>query len=227
MTVFLYKTQFLQKISFLVSRGYRYWLSGSLDPEPAYKGRTMLTKFDELYAINATMQQRYRRRIKGLSNSKLLMWMNEKEKKIEWILLATEGIHDAVSQLKDSHNKKSRIEITGYELKRLPVSAHVPVWTWTMTRQEYEKWHDNIQNSIRKNDSSAMRQILYSLRRICGFKGLRKQVFRLQHFAIAEWKRSRRGDYPYEKIYVGWIGGFSKAETLTYTEAIKKLKQLK
>lgn len=37
---------------------------------------------------------------------------------------------------------------------------------------------------------------------------------------MTEWKRSRRGEYPYEKIFVGWLGRFKQSETITDEELL-------
>lgn len=213
--IFRYKTDYMRYITRLVSQGYIFWLSGEMDADPHYKIISMLAKFDDRYSVNATSQQRFRRRQKGLASVRFLAWFCLKTLRLHWILLATEGQLDGGETFHDSRLKKQRIQISGYELKRQPRKGMSPALSWAMTPETYEYWRSEIRFAIRQRDNQEFRQIWYSLRRVAGFRTLRKQVYRLQSYAIAEWKRSRKGDYPIEKIFVGWVGKYQKAETLT------------
>ncbi|EKJ5694734.1 hypothetical protein PJO24_004976 [Salmonella enterica] len=216
--IFRFKTDYMRYINRLVSRGYFYWIAGEMDTEPHYKIVSMLAKFDERYSVNASPQQRFRRRQKELASVQFLAWFCVKNLRLYWILLATEGQLDEGEVFQDSRLKKQRIRLEGYELKRQPRKGMAPALSWAMTRETYEYWHSEIRLAIRQRDDRELRQIWYSLRRVAGFRSLRKQVYRLQSYAVAEWKRSRRGDYTFEKIFVGWVGKFQKAETLSLDE---------
>jgi len=51
-----------------------------------------------------------------------------------------------------------------------------------------------------------------------GFSESRRQAFALERFAIAEWKRTQSGDWPHERIYIGWLGQYKTAQTLDVRE---------
>lgn len=227
MLVFKFKTQFFHYLERLVSQGYRYWFSGKISTKEAHKVIALQAKFATQCSTDATENQRYRRRKKGLANSQLRAWYDEKNKQLIWILLATDGIHVYSEQLQDSQNKKTRITITGYELKQTPRKNSDPRWTWMMTADTYDYWHAEIQQAIRKHHDDRLKQIWYSLRRVAGFHGVREQVFKLQTYALSEWRRSRKGDYPYEKIYVGWVGSFNHAEIFTLEELVLSMNKNK
>ncbi|MDR5617951.1 hypothetical protein [Arsenophonus sp.] len=106
MVVFKFKTQFLHHLEMLVSRGYRYWFSGKIFTNEAHKVIALQTKFATQCSTDATENQRYRRRKKGLANSQLRAWYDEKNKQLLWILLATDGIHVYAEQLQDSQKKE-------------------------------------------------------------------------------------------------------------------------
>lgn len=221
MKLYCYKTDFLRHIAKLVAQGYPFYLSGEMSAKPHYKLVSLEAKFDERDAINATAQQRFRRKLKGLANSQLLAWCDTDNGLFYWVLLSTEGLHGSPEPLKDSRKKKQRVTVTGYELKQTPRKDRAPTWSWAMTKTTYEYWHADIQRAIRHRDDMRLRQIWYSLRRVGGFYALRTQVFKLQRYAMSEWKRSRSGDYPFEKIFVGWVGKFKQTDMITLDD-IKK-----
>lgn len=59
-------------------------------------------------------------------------------------------------------------------------------------------WETRIKTAIRTRNDEALRQALHSLRQIPGFWEIRDQAFELAKLLKKEWKRSRRGDFPWE-----------------------------
>lgn len=118
--VIQHKTDLMRQMIRLVSHGYHFWVSGSV---PVSKSESMILKFDDRYSVNATSQQRYRRKKRGEANAQLLLWPDPDGDELLWWLLATDGdglIHQ-MEDLSDGTKKRSRIGITGYELLRTPV----------------------------------------------------------------------------------------------------------
>ncbi|HIB5071720.1 TPA: hypothetical protein ACWW78_005404 [Escherichia coli] len=218
--IYRFKTDFMRQIAMLFSLGYTRWFGGEIPLNPHYKFVSLKARFDELYAINATAQQRFRRREKGVANCKFLVWFDEKNATLLWVLLATEGDVYNEEKFYDGMNKKTRISVSGYELKIVPHRGRKPSVSWAMKKETYEKWHADIKKSIRTRNDENIEKLWYSLRRVAGFSELRRQVFKLQRYAMTEWKRSRRGEYPYEKIFVGWLGRFKQSETITDEELL-------
>lgn len=212
--IYKHKTDLMREIIRLVSHGYHHWISGSVDPK---KTKALVWKFEDRYSVNSTSQQRYRRKAKGLANVRLLMWPNDDSGKVDWWLFATDGESEIfqMEQMTDIRAKSGRIRITitGYELVKTPRSGRSAQWSWRMTKLAYDQWRDRIKTAVRKQtpDDSLIRQALFSLRRVPGFAESRRQAFSLERYAIDEWRRVRRGDWPYERIFVGWVGRFVEA----------------
>lgn len=212
--IYKHKTDLMREIIRLVSHGYHHWISGSVDPK---KTKALVWKFEDRYSVNSTSQQRYRRKAKGLANVRLLMWPNDDSGKIEWWLFATDGESEIfqMEKMTDLRSKTGRVNLTGYELVKTPRSGRSAQWSWRMTKSTYEQWRERIKTAVRRQrqtpDDSLIRQALFSLRRVPGFAESRRQAFALEKYAISEWKRVRRGDWPYERIFVGWVGRYVEA----------------
>lgn len=211
MKIFRYKTDLMRELTLLVSHGYTHWCSGSTPPK---KAQALAIKFGDRYAVEATSQQRYRRKAKELANARLLMCLDETGEQVLWWLVATagEGLIHQLETLADATEKKTRLEITGYELVKTPRSGRSAQWTWRMTKDTELAWKERIKTAIRGKHQSddLIQQALYSLRRVPGFAESRRQAFALVRFAQAEWKRHRHSEWPYPDIFVGWVGQFKK-----------------
>ena len=127
--IFKHKTDFMREVVRLVAHGYHYWTTGTTDPK---KLSGLMLKFDDRYSINATPQQRYRRKSKGDSNTQLLVWQDETGAVI-WLLLVTEGegVVRQLEALNDCREKKTRIGLTGYELVKTPRKGEGATAQWT------------------------------------------------------------------------------------------------
>jgi len=212
-----HKTDLMRQMIRLISHGYQYWVSGSV---PASKVEAMILKFDDRYSVKATSQQRYRRKKRGEANAQLLICPVPDSTELQWWLLATdgEGLIHQMENLCDGTKKRSRIVITGYELLKTPREGNKPAWTWKMTTKNYEAWKTRLSDVVRHRRYEALSQAIFSLRRVPGFSESRRQAFALERFAIAEWKRTQSGDWPHERIYIGWLGQYKTAQTLDVRE---------
>ena len=215
MKIFQYKTDLMRELIRLVSHGYISWCSGSIEPK---KAEGLMLKFHDRYAVNATSQQRYRRKTKDQANARLLMCLDESGESVLWWLVATsgEGLVHQLETLMNATEKKTRLEITGYELVKTPRSGRSAQWTWRMTKETELAWKERIRTAIRGKHQSdeLIQQALYSLRRVPGFAESRRQAFSLVRFAQGEWKRHRRSEWPYPDIFVGWVGQFKKPQMI-------------
>lgn len=204
--IYTYKTQAMQRILFLVSHGYTHFTTGEISIK---KVDSLTFKFQDRYCTNATEQQRYRNKKKGKSNAFLVLWQQD-ENNIYWWLLSTlgEGLIFDLEVLRDATNKKTRLQLTGYELLKTPREDCSAQWTWRMTSSTYNHWKMRLTQAIRKRNDDLINQSLYSLRRVPGFSEIRKQAFNLVKLAKADWKRSQKGEWPYPEIYIGWCGRY-------------------
>jgi hypothetical protein len=174
----------------------------------------MVYKFRDRYDIDATHQQRYRAKKKGLCITTLFLWQ-ESPDTLYWWLLTTkgEGVIKDLEQLNDSNNKKTRLMCTGYELVRTPRKDGQARWSWRMSAETLEEWHRRFQRSIRSQDKMILNQSVYSLKRVPAFAGTRRQVFAIMKKAKNEWIRTRKGPWPYEDFKQGWVGRYKPLRT--------------
>ena len=208
----------------LVAHGYHYWTIGTTDPK---KLSGLMLKFDDRYSINATPQQRYRRKSKGDSNTQFLAWQDETGAVI-WLLLVTEGegVVRQLEALKDCRERKTRIGLTGYELVKTPRKGEgaTAQWTWRIDSENYAAWEERLKTAVRKwhpHNDDLLKQALWSLRRIPGFSESRRQAFALEQFAQGQWKRTQRGEWPFEGLFIGWLGRYQKPTLLDMSDILK------
>lgn len=222
--IFKHKTDYMREVVRLVAHGYHWYTSGTTDPK---KLSGLMLKFDDRYSINATPQQRYRRKSKGDSNAQFLAWQDENGA-VLWLLLVTEGggIVRQLESLRDCREKKSRIGLTGYELVKTPRKGEgaSAQWTWRIDSENYAAWEERLKTAVRKwhpHNDDLIKQALWSLRRVPGFSESRHQAFALEKFAQGQWKRTQRGDWPFEGVFIGWLGRYQKPTLLDISALLK------
>lgn len=213
------KTSMMRQLIHLVSHGYTFWCFGEVSPQ---KTEGLSYKFIERYQTTKSSQQRYRTRKRGECNVKMVFWKTESA--VLWWLLVTDGdglIHQ-IEQLKDAKKRNQRITIfSDYELIKTPRTGDPAAWSWRMTEACSERWKNRIKSAVRQKDNMKLRQVLYSLQRIPGFRNLRREAFKFSKYTESEWKRSRKGPFPEKEIYIGWLGQFKKPDLIS----IKDLKK--
>ena len=223
--IFKHKTDFMREVVRLVAHGYHWYTTGTTDPK---KLSGLMLKFDDRYAINATPQQRYRRKAKGECNTHFLALPDESGA-VFWLLLVTEGegVVRQLEALKDCREKKTRIGLTGYELLKTPRKGATAQWTWRIDSENFKAWEERLKTAVRKwhpHNDDLLKQSLWSLRRIPGFSEARRQGFALESYAKAQWKRSQRGEWPYEGLFIGWLGRYQKPTLIDLPDLLKAKK---
>jgi hypothetical protein len=226
--VYTHKTDAMRQLLNLVSRGYSRYTRGTVAPK---KLEALTLKFEDRYRIEKTSQQRFRSRIKDEANCFLIAWLESPEV-VHWWLVVTAGtgLIEDLETLQDAAHKKTRIELTGYELVKTPREGTRAQWSWRMTTECYGAWETRLKTAVRQYSDDALRQALFSLKRVPAFAESRKQAFALAKLAQAEWARSKSTAWPYGAIYLGWFGQFKKAEKVEArtisTNATKKRKKI-
>ena len=206
--IFARKTELLQYVLRLVPAGYTFHATGEVEPAEVEAFMYRLTDRYRTY-LNEN-QRRYRRKF-GQANSKLLIFRSAKGP-LPWILLATDGkgtVHE-LEKLHKVSDRRNRLTFGGYELARLPRKGSKARWTWRMPRNTENELLDSMRNAIARGNDDMVRAMLESLSRSPGFHGVRKQVYMIQGQGMSHWKRTRKGNWPFEKIYIGWVGRFRK-----------------
>ena len=173
----------MQQLQDAVGHGFTYWHFGDVANSKMHQLRQ---KFHELYGTGESKFSRYRRRKAGRAAAMLVEY--PVGKKTAFFLLATSGaglIHER-DTLRDGTQKKSRIELTGYELVHDGLT-----WSWRMTGQTYQSWKDRITRAISMNNDLELRRAIHTLFRTPGFRLCRKQVGYLSVFYRETWRRLR------------------------------------
>lgn len=209
--LFTHKTDVMKKLQQLAARGgYSRYAYGTSEPE---KLEAMLYKFEDRYGINRSKQQRWRAKKSGEANTEIVLLLDSE--KIHFWLMVSPGSGAVVDMEKpqDLTNKKSRLEITGYELVRVQKSDAVR-WTWRMTKQNYADFERRILDACRHKNSDHIDQAFWSLTHMPVFSAMRQQAFDLFRLLKIEFRRSHRTEYPHE-LRKNFYGRFRAAETLS------------
>ncbi len=191
--VFTKKTVLMQRLSDLVRTGHHYYVTGSI---PVEKAAGLATKLDGLYDVDQGKLAASRQRKKGDASFRLLMFLPDGETNILWFLIRTEGeIPEAATREKWRDAITDRIELTGYELVRLPrVGSKNPAYTWRYTKAQHDDLRHGLLQAIRTKRDDQVRQLIHTLWRTPGFAGARGQVKKFGDLVKSEWKRSRGSD---------------------------------
>jgi hypothetical protein len=186
-----FRTAFMQRIQDRVRNGYVHWTAGAVPPE---KWPELSQKFEALYRVIRNTKQRGRDKKKGFASAMLIAYVDAKENVIRFVLQVSVGTHAAhvMEKLQDATTKEGRIvlESMGYEFVRLDGK-----WTWRMTIAHKQEWMLRIRRAASHPapDQASMlaRQIIWSLSRVPGFRGVREDAFALRGTLLKEWKRIR------------------------------------
>jgi len=228
--IFKYKTQLMEYLLLLVSRGgYCYWTSGSV---PLKKWQAFELKMIDRYQTDRNEQQRYRARKKGLANTQLLAYprLIEKEIVIDFWLIVDSKCPDCLvwqmERLKPIETDRVTVG-EDYELVQTPRKGKPPQWTWRMTESRYQHWRKDIQEAIRKRKNMRLRQLHHELVRVPGFHEIRRQAFALQSFLRSEWMRSRgRQEEMPQRAFVGFVGRKKALALLSFDDINRIAKRL-
>lgn len=216
------KTEAMRRLLHLVSHGSTGWTGGEV---PRTKAEALVLKFTDRYRIDATPDQRWRAKKRGEAAAALVMLEGaERTDPLTWWLLVTpgEGLVRQMEILQDGTRKGQRITLTGYELVQTPRKGALASWTWRMTAATVEAWEERIRVAVRHRSEDQIRQALWSLGRVPGFREIRTQAYRLHTLMRGEWQRTQRDEWPYEKFFVGWVGKFKAAKGAPVREAVGK-----
>lgn len=195
----------MQRIADYVRSGHVFWTSGEVTMARA---KSLVHKFDRLYGIGRTRNQRATDKSHGVAGATLVLYCPHTPErsphtdKIRWVLLLTVGENPAyaVEKLQDARDRETRLHWGDYELLQIARSGQQkPAWSWRMRQQAYDDWRHCIIQTIRhKNpfDCELVLSLLYSLP---GFAGVRVQGKKLLQLYAMEWARSFGEKVPTQK----------------------------
>lgn len=201
-----------------VSRGSYFYVAGeiSIDKAPALAAR-----FHERYRLDRTVSMRDHARRAGKCVFTLIMFPSASSRTIHWWLLRTEGHHPLLSMERWRDARSDRIEWPWlFELVQLPVDKPLrekyktpdgrfrikpQTWTWRMTSTAKERYKTSIRHWVQQPDSR-INQLIVSLARCPGHRGVRKDVFDLYAY-ISRQCTMRKVGVPDIPLTIRWTRG--------------------
>jgi hypothetical protein len=212
----------MRRLLHLVSHGSTWWTGGQVDRR---KAEALVLKFQDRYRINATPDQRWRAKTRGEASAALVLIEGaEPTDLLSWWLVVTpgEGLVRQMEVLRDARRKGQRLEVTGYELVQTPRVGRLASWTWRMTAATVDAWQERWRVAVRHRSDDQLRQALWSLQRVPGFREIRAQAYALHRQAVADWTRTQHEPWPYEALFVGWVGQYRTPKGAPVREAVAK-----
>lgn len=190
-----HKTALMQAIQDCVTNGYTKYVS---DMIPGDKLATFMQKMDKKYSVNRHRQSEYRRRKMGLGNARLYVYPAGEfisRQSFIFFLLVSEGTHPAHTEepLRDALQKRERVVLDRYELVRQTAPGKgTSTWTWRMTHRDRTRWEEILVKLARNDNTMKLKQAIYSLGRIPGFSGIRKDRRHLFSRIKSAWKKAHK-----------------------------------
>ena len=196
--VILHRLSLLQRAADLVRSGHYQHAHGIVDVDRAM---AWARKADRFYAVLLDRNRRSRSKARG-EGSAYLLFHEVEVGRLLWLLLVTDGDHPAhrLERLRHALDPVQRLELFGYELVRLTKDgSDRPVWTWRMSAETYEALRIRVIDTVRRGDTHTVRQLIVSLYRSAGFRGVRSQMGKTVALLRSEWKR-RQGEEPMPRL---------------------------
>jgi len=204
------KTVAMQRLLEHFSHGYYYYQKGFVNP---LKLKKLIIKFCDLYKIQSTRNQKYYRKTKNQANTFFTCYPVNQHGSVVfiWFLLATDGvgkIHD-LEKLNDGRNPQNRINWDfDYEIVKISSKGKKTAFTWRMTKVNFDSWVSRIRQAVKEeNNSSLLKQCIWSLKRTPGFRGNRENVKELFGILKGDLKRVKSKSFLLdgETFYHGYV----------------------
>jgi len=190
-TVLMSKTVFLQRVQEAVIAGYRLYTQGTIALE---KAPGLFRKFKDLYLVHLDKNARYRRKAASLGNARLIVRFNE-DFALDFFLLVSPGEHPAHQLEKLGDIRKRPLVYKEFELILLTLKGRTkPGLTWRLSMDTMAAWKQRLHLYTVHYNRLELFRAWYSLYRVPGFGGIRRQVGELVGYWRKEWKQHRRQD---------------------------------
>jgi hypothetical protein len=189
--VLMSKTVFLQRVQEAVIAGYRHYTQGTIALEQA---PGLIRKFRDLYLVDLDKNGRYRRKAAALGNARLFLRMNE-DLLIDFFLLVSPGEHPAHQLEKLRDVRAAPLPYRELELVLLSLKGRSkPGLTWRFSADTVAAWKERLHLYTAHYNRLELFRAWYSLYRVPGFAGIRRQVGELVGYWRREWQRHRGDD---------------------------------
>ena len=170
----------LQKIIYLISKGYIYYSVGEIPLDKAYKARSIDKKIISKYDMDLSKDQRARRKKKGIANFYYIRWKNQ------FVILHTKGkinesveIDDVFYNIRE-HRKGDKFKITiGKELiVNIVLKNEKP--TVVLDKSTYRDIKTELDELVKTKQIKKLYKRFSMLNYIPAWSGIVKQKFLLQ-----------------------------------------------
>jgi hypothetical protein len=217
-------------VQLLVGLGYHYWHRGAVWHE---KALGFVQKMSELYPISLGETQRNRAKAKGVANVKLVLFPDMKVPgQLVWYLMATPGkglIHEREKMKSalvspvlwlDQYElqRRSRWQLSGGKCKnRLR-------WTWVFQGAYKLSLQDSIRTYCATAEAKKELLLLFdNLRHIPLFSGVRDELYELDRYAEATWRKTHKSVYQPHCSELPFITRIAVFEGLTLGVLVEKM----
>jgi hypothetical protein len=179
--VLAYQAVAMQRIADYVRSGHHAWTGGEV---PLHKTAALVRKFDRLYGIGRTRNQRATDKSHAVAGATLILYCPQTAAGLPhtdtllWVLLVTAGesLAHTVETLQDARLRPGRLRWGDYELVQIARPGQVkPAWSWRLKEAAYEDWRHRILQTVRHKNSFQIEQLQAELLRLPGFSGVRVQ----------------------------------------------------
>ena len=196
--VLAYQAVAMQRIADYVRSGHTFWTSGEV---PQQKAAALVRKFDRLYGVGRTRNQRATDKSHGVAGATMILYCPQTAAglphtdSIKWVLLVSTGdsVAHTVEKLQDARVRETRLRWGDYELLQIARQGQAkPAWSWRMQQQSYDAWRHRIIEIVRSKNAFQIEQLRRELSRLPGFSGVRVQGKKLVALFNGTWERSFR-----------------------------------
>lgn len=196
--VLAYQAVAMQRIADYVRSGHTFWTGGEV---PLQRAAALVHKFDRLYGIGRTRNQRATDKSHGVAGATLILYYPQTAEgvphtdTIRWVLLVTTGdsVAYTVEKLQDARERETRLLWGDYELLQIARPGQAkPAWSWRMQQQTYDDWRHRIIETVRSKNAFKIEQLRRELSQLPGFSGVRVQGKKLVALFNGTWERSFR-----------------------------------
>lgn len=185
-----HRSSMLQRMQEAATHGYIHCIHGLCEID---KVADIYRKMNALYDTELDKNKRHRMRKSGKCASKWFATVTG-QNTVAWFVMTTDG--DGFFY---EHEAKNIVPASGlnvfygYKLTRQTKPENdQPVWTFALTRNEYERYENRITSAINKKSLGALQSVFSDTQQLIHLAGVRSDLKRLYKHARGLWKRNMK-----------------------------------
>lgn len=202
----------LQKIQLSVARGVTHHAEMEIPPKSI---ESVLQKMIDRYDLLLSKDQKYKRKLKGISVADLVVFFDKVEQKYHLFILVTAGasldnfiktgfdtlhpinapriLFNQRYELVKTTRKKTAMNNTGRS------NNNPETWTWRMTQKYYDGVKAYLDKAVivHPKDPTLLTRAVYNLEHMTGLRGIRQQIGYLWAHTLKNWKHLYKAEMPH------------------------------